>query len=508
MSHPRNTRHGGAAVIPIRPLPAAPTSPRRRERRPPRHKRAGTGEGGRKLRGESPHPGIILQLPAATGRRWPLAIVFGDPGDPRVSKRGKRKYKRSLKGMTDVQAFEWCVDKSRGMQRQRDNTAVTGEHTAQVLLWSPDANVESALRRYLEVDVGKRENKRGQPIAATTVRRYTRDCLDFVRYCDSHKVTHSHQLTIAMIAGWRDLRAQRPADNRAGASRTSSSLNQELRSARQWLKSMARDGMLAPALSTDRIYGVLKLRTEREPKRRIVRVGEYADHLRAVIRYDGRAKQVLGTAALLGLKSGLRREEMALLQVHDITIGGEWGAIIELPAPKAKYGKPRMIQALPFSPVLVELLTVLVMNRGPDEYVLDATYKGIGNAFKHLHAAAYGVSTELTAHAWRRTAISYATPMQVSDAVRREQFGNTLDVSAKHYESVRGELPIHAGSIDQVVAERAPHGGELERVIIEAEWIRACARRPAKRVKPRVAQRVGPVRASIKDAQPKTRRLP
>lgn len=507
MSHPRNARRdGGAAVIPIRPVPAAP-APAKRPRKPPKHLREGSGEGGRRLRGESPHPGVILQLPAATGRRWPRAIVFDDPSDARVNNRGERKYRRSLAGMTDRQAFDWCVDKSAAMRRQRDDAAISGEHTAQVLLWSPSVDVDSALRRYLELDVGRRRNKRDQPRAATTLTRYTRDCLDFVSYCEANKVTHSHQVSIALIAGWRDARAQRAADNRDGSERKASTLNQELRSVRQWLKAMARDGMLRPALTADRTYGALKLRTEREPARRIVRVSEYTDHLRAVIRYDARARRVLTTAALLGLKSGLRREEATLVQVRDIIIGGEWGAVIELPADKAKYGKARTIQALPFSPVLVELLTALVLNRSPDEYVLDATYDSIGNAFDKLHKPSYGVSSELTAHAWRRTAISYATPMQVSDAVRREQFGNSADVSAKHYESVRGELPIHAESIDAVVADRAPHALALERAILDAEWARAWARKPARRVQPRVAQRVGPVRAAMRDAVPKTRRL-
>lgn len=469
-SSPENTQTI-APVVPIRP--------RKQKEQKQRNKHArDTG----KTRGKSPHPHVILRNPKKTGRKWWMATVRDDPSDARP------EYAVTLTRMTQAEALDWAKRASRRIQFEILGQVADKKTRLQLLLWSKDSVVVTALGRYLNWFVA-RVNGRGQSRSHKTFERYKRDCLDFIGFCASRDVTFCHEVTLPVIADWRDSRFSRLAVGRK-TRRGPGTINLERQSIRLFLKRMIRDGYM-PQLSVDEVYGALELETELEPKKRFLFPDEYEQTFAAYMSYDKASGRLLAAIALLAAKAGLRREEVSLVQVKDIEIGGDWGAVIHLPAEKAKYGKARDIQADPFSPFMAKLLAELIRNRGPEEYISDLDYDAIGNTIRMIRS--HGAPKDFHFHVLRRTSICYAGPMLINETARKEQFGNESDVAAKHYQAAKGKLPMKAKSIDAVLEKTSPASVKLEQQILARAQKAADARQPQQsRVKVRLAQRIKP----------------
>lgn len=457
----------------------APVIPIRTRKKKERNKHArDTG----KTRGQSKHPHVILRDPKKRGRKWWVAIVRDDPSDPRP------EYEVTLTRMTQAQALDWAKVASRRIQFEILGEVADKKSRLQLLLWSEDPKIVSALGRYLNWFVA-RVNGRGQPRSHKTFERYKHDCLDFIGFCATREVVMCHEVTLPLIADWRDSRFSRPSLAHSQKRRSPGTINLERQSIRLFCKRMIRDGYM-PQLRVDEVYGALELETEADPKKRFLFPDEYETTLGAYHSYDKASSRYLAGIALLAAKSGLRREEVSLVQVKDIELGGKWGAVIHLPADKAKYGKARDIQAAPFSPFMSELLRELVRNRGPEEYISDLDYDAIGNTIRLIRS--HGAPKDFHFHVLRRTSICYAGPMMVNETARKEQFGNEADVAAKHYQSAKGKLPMKAKSIDAVVQKTNPNAVKLERLILKRLAAAADARLPQTRVKIRLPQRIKP----------------
>lgn len=439
----------------------------------------------RRERGSSPHPGVILLDPKRTGRSWWIARITGDPNDPRPT------YAVTLQQTTKAQAIDFARTTSQRIVRERLGHVADRQPRLRLALWADDAYEPSSLRRYLEWFAAKR-NKRKQLTSRATLATYQRECIAFVRWLRGRGVTYCHELTKPLIAEWRDQRFHMTATNKPGM-RAPGTINIERKAVRLFLRRAIGDGHM-PQLHIDEIYRVLALEQEAEPARRFLLPPEYAATLGAAIHRDAlpTVRRHIGPPLLLDLKLGFRREELSLIRVSDVTFGGPWGAVIAVRDTVAKFGKARNVQCLPFSPLAVELLAQMCRNRGPDEYISDLSYKQLGDVIRKL-VARHGAPADYHAHCNRRTSVCYAGPMQVSETVRTEQWGHDADTAAKSYAAARGHLPMQADSMDAVVAAVAPAALALERAVIEQARYDADRRKPAKRVRERVAQRYRPI---------------
>lgn len=456
------------ALVPV-PDPA----PEKKERSKHARKNGAT-------RGDSDHPGIVLIPPnKKKGERWYVARIENDPADVR------RNYKHTLANKNKAEAIFWAIGTSKRIVDDRNEEKKRNETQIKLPLWDDNPEIISGLRRYLD-RFATRKNGRKQRSSRTTYDRYKRDNLDFVGFCKGRGITLCSEVTLPTLALWRDSRATRIARGK-GEVRTNGSINLERQSIRLFLKRMIRDGFMRQ-LTVDEAYGALELEPKDEPKKRFLFPREYQKTIHAYIEYDKKSERASSPISLLCAKLGLRREEVCLVQVKDVTIGGDWGAEIFLSAEKAKYGKERTIICEPFSPFAVKLLIELVRNRGPEEYISDLDYDALGNIISLIRS--YGAPKDFTTHMLRRTSICYCGPMLINETARAEQYGNEAEVAAKYYQAAKGQLPMRAKSIDAVVAEKAPQALKLEARILEAARLAADARTPQKRVTKRIPARL------------------
>lgn len=433
-------------------------------------------------RGDSDHRGIVLIPPnKKAGERWYVARIEDDPADVR------RNYKYTLVDKNKAEAIVWAKGTSERIIFQRQEEKKNDERLIKLLLWTEDPEKPCALRQYI-AKFSAETNGRKQKRSLTTARRYLRDCLDFVRYCNAHGTTYAHEIRLPVIAGWRDSRFIRLVKSR-GDRRSNGSINLERQSIRLFLKRLIVDGYI-PRLRLDSamVYECLKLETKIEPKKRFLSPAEYRKTLHAYIEYDKKSGRTSATITLLCAKLGLRREEVSLIQVKEVHLSRDWKIVINLPASKAKYGKARTIRCEPFSPVAAKLLAELVRNRGPEEYISDLDYAGIGNITGLIRS--YGAPKDFHHHMLRRTSICYCGPMLISETERSDQYGNEAEVSRKYYQAADGLLPLRAESIDEVVRLKEPQALKLEARILEAARLAADARTPQKKVAKRIAARV------------------
>jgi integrase len=413
-----------------------------------------------RVRQESRTKGVTIIRPRP-GRQF-YAVRYTDPSS------GKCKQPR-LSGVTTLQAAEAAAETlSRTLQRRRLEVTLAGGREFAGSTCSLGEEVETYLAA-----VGRKVSKRGARTSPVTLRRY-RDGLEaFVEWCRGRGVTQLSELSRATLSEWL---TSRQAALAHGQPREASTVNQEVKPIRQMLVAAAIGGRLHH-LSSDAIRGTLARLTQPAPKPRCYSVAEIAAILQAALDYDAQPDLRPGTPQIapiiaVALLSGMRRGELAKLQVRDVlfdapsefdpsvTTGLD---IIRLPATKTKTHQKRDIEMAPYSPLLGELMRALVARRAGHERVLRVGYVALGDYAWRLRA--FGAPADFCLKDLRSTCATLQCPLPGNPKAKAARLGHTLAVAELHYFSLPSGLPVTAPNIESVVKCEALVRTVIERLV-------------------------------------------
>lgn len=413
-----------------------------------------------RARQDSRTRGVTIIRPSP-GRQF-YALRYTDPST------GKCKQPR-LAGVTTLEAAEASAETlSRTLQRRKlDVTLAGGREYA-----GTTCSVREEVTTYLAA-VSRKVSRRGRRTSAITLRRYRDGLGAFAAWCESRGVLQLGQLARATLSDWLTSR-------QSNADRAVSTINQEVKPVRQMLVAAAIAGRLTH-LSSDAIRGSLARLTQPAPKPRCYSVVEVRAILQAALDYDAQSKR--GTPAIapivaVALLSGMRRGELAALQVHEvlfdapseydptITTGLD---LIRLPARKTKTYVARDIAMAPYSPLLGELLRALIRGRPGHERVLRVGYVALGDYAWRLRE--FGAPPDFQLKDLRSTCATYQSPLPGNAKAKAGRLGHTLAVAEEHYLALPSGTPVTAPDLETVMK-----CSELVRVVIERVLQRAGGR--------------------------------
>jgi integrase len=210
----------------------------------------------------------------------------------------------------------------------------------------------------------------------------------------------------------------------------------------------------------------LALKAEDEPKARprCYTVPEVRKLLRAALDADANAGVCRGElvapvapAVALGLLTGMRRKELALVTVGDVDFenrrayDGEatHNAMIKLPGLITKGGVARGVALDPYAPILHPLLRALTEGRDPRELLLGLTYGQFSSMIPRL--LEHGAPEDFQAKTMRSTCASYQGSLRGNPKMKSDRLGHTLAVSEKHYQAIPDGAPAEAESLEAIM---------------------------------------------------------
>jgi integrase len=382
---------------------------------------------------------------------------------------------------TPKAAAKAAVQLWRNLERRKLQVTVAGgrAHACSV------ATLRQEIETYLTA-VKRKVSKRGKRTSAVTVRRYRDSLEQWASWCEKRDCMHLNQLVRTGLSEWVAARLGTLSLTARGEPRKVSTINQEVKPVRQMLVAAALAGRLVH-LSSDAIRGALKRLTQEAPTPRCYSVPEIRDALRAAMDFDVsplKSRRSAPTAPLVaaGLLGGLRRGELASLQVHDvlfdapsdydpsITTGVD---VLRLPKHKVKTGVARDVQMVPYSPLLGELMRELIRGRAGHERVFRMSYQSMGSLSKRLRAAGRTPPKGFCMKDLRSTCATYQSPLVGNAKAKADRLGHTLAVAEEHYLALPSGTPLTAPDLETVM-QCAP---ELREIIARLKT----TRQPGKR---------------------------
>jgi len=426
-------------------------------------------------RGQSKHPGVVVIRPRA-GRPF-YALRYAEP------ETGKSRERR-LEGVTTLpEAEAAAITMHRNLQRRALQVTLAGGREF--------ASSVSTLRQEIETYLAGLKRKvspRGRPTRPITLRRY-RDALgQWATWCEKRGCAQLNQLTRTTLSEW--LASRLGTLSKAGAPRKVSTVNQDVKPVRQMLVAAALAGRMVH-LTSDAIRGGLKRLTQPAPLPRCYSVPEIRSVLRAALDYDlspHRHARSAPTAPIVAaaLLSGMRRGELATLQVHEvlfdapsdydpsITTGVD---VLRLPASKVKTGVARDVAMAPYSPILGDLMRTLTRGRAGREYVFRMGYQAIGLIAKRLGKAGRTAPAGFCLKDLRSTCATYQSPLPGNAKAKADRLGHTLQIAERHYLSIPSGTPLTAPDLETVMKCKA----EMREVIARVKASAKATRLPGNR---------------------------
>lgn len=438
------------------PAPSAADAPRAPARRKRRSKPK------RVERGQSKHPGVVVIRPRPGRPNYALRYTEPETGLARQPK---------LPGVTTIAEAEAAAfELHRNLQqRSLQVTLVGGREFA-----SSAASVRQEIDLYLS-SVRRKVSRHGRSTSPHTLDNYRIALEQFAGWCEKRGCAQVSKLTRNLLAEWCESRFTRVV--RGGKTRMASTVNQDLKPVRQMLVAAALAGRLAH-LTSDAIRGALKSATEPAPKPRCYSVPEIRAALRATLEYDesdfraGLAQ--FAPVVAVGLLAGMRRSELAELQVRDvlfdapsdydpsITTGLD---LIRLPGSKTKTGAPRDVLTTAFSPLLGELLRALTRGRAGHERVFRFTEEELGSRAEKLRAGGRKPPKGFCLKDLRSTCATYQCPLAGSIKAKADRLGHTIGIAERHYLALPSGTPVSAPDLETVMQCKA----ELRQVIAQVQ---------------------------------------
>jgi integrase len=329
------------------------------------------------------------------------------------------------------------------------------------------ASSVSTLRQEIETyltAVKHKVSKRGKRTSAITLQRYRSSLEQWASWSEKRDCMQLNQLVRPALSEWVSTRLGTLSLTVRGEPRKISTINQEVKPVRQMLIAAALAGRLVH-LNSDAIRGGLKRLTQEATVPRCYSVPEIRDALRAALDFDvspRKSKRSAPTAPVVaaGLLGGLRRGELALLQVHDvlfdapseynpsITTGVD---VIRLPKHKVKTGVERDVQMAPYSPLLGELMRELIRGRAGHERVFRMSYQAIGSLSKRLRAGGRTPPEGFCMKDLRSTCATYQSPLPGNAKAKADRLGHTLAVAEEHYLALPSGTPVTAPDLETVM---------------------------------------------------------
>jgi len=363
-------------------------------------------------------------------------------------------------------ADQFALRKSVELDAAKRAIEVNGRCAARLIADECDQYLREASR------AARKGPRKGKPMSPITVARYTAALDGFKAWCESRGLKTLQHLTRDKLSEWSSSCLDRPTPN--GRERLMSTVNFELKPIRSMLL-LARGKGRFESLDGEAIASALERYPEAKPEPKCLSVSAIRAVLRAVIERDSARREHAGPAFALGLLGGLRRAE-TLLTVGNVRLNepGEYDssathAVLHV---TGKTGA-RVVELLPYSPLLLELLTALVAGRADGERLHDLDYEQIGAE----SAALARLGGELEGFAFktlRSTCASYQGPLAGDLKAKADRLGHRLAVAETYYLARPRGLPHLADSLDALMqcepelraiidAVKRPHGRRASR---------------------------------------------
>lgn len=405
----------------------------------------------KKRRGKR-HPGVVLIKPDEE-RRIGWRARFRDPDSGRMT---KEKIPADL--TTAELREDWCVRKSKSLQRRRLEIDAGGDRVRA-------AELSKAIAEYFAV-----EEKRLRP---QTVTLYRTAIGEFEEWALARRLDSTSKLTRAALPGFRDhLLTKRKrgyvAGGKRGERKTSdhllspSTVNWHLRALKTLLNHWRARGMVS--LTTDAISDGLKPVPVPKEAPEFLRTAELRALLKAALEHDAetfsetraehrgqgergttRRYEPIAPLVLVTLLCGFRREEALALRWESVDLAaldydGKRVGEIRLKASDVKTKMARAIR-LDVSPSVRELLEAMKADKGRAAYVFGGKHpmtKTAAEAARRRLIGSYGAPKAFTWQLLRSTCATYScnAPGIFGDAASfssAKRLGHSVEVSEKHY---------------------------------------------------------------------------
>ncbi len=407
--------------------------------------RTGGGKRGTRNPGESPHSGVVLIPPNAARRKATWSMRWQDPDTE----------------CRHEQRIEHCTHPTR----HRAAAVIEAKRrAAQIAKAKLEISLGRARRSGVSIDqeivtymqsVTASTSASGRRTQQVTLDAYAGELARFAAWMRDADVTTLDDLTAADLSAWKHSRviAKARAGAGIGTLRKSSTVNQEIKPARQMLIAARKGGRLL-ALDSDAINGALERLVEGRPEPRCLTVPEIKQLLAAAIAMDadlnGRKNgERVAPSIAVGLLTGLRRGELGGITVGAVQLDVS-GDFIDVPKELTKNYQQRDVEAQSYSPMLGVLLRALIDGRAdPSEPLLDLDDKMLGSVAVRLRK--YGAPADFNIKTLRSTCASYQLPLPGDLKRKADRQGHTLAVAAKHYLSLPRGTALTAASLEAVM---------------------------------------------------------
>lgn len=410
----------------------------------------------RRRRARRRTPGVVLIPPDAARAKLNYSLRWRDPAT-----RGWRY--ETLRGITTEKAAQpYALRKSVELDERKRRLAIDGQCAVTMIADEVRGYVAEA-----SLSARKGPNK-GKPLGAITVRRYTDTLAAFAAWCAQRELTSLRDLTRAKLSEWRA--ARRDTLTPSGQPRRVSTLNHELKPVRQMLLQARAQGRFE-SLDSDAINGALLSYPEAAPAPVCLSVPAMRALLQAVVTRDARRGWQAAPAFAIALLAGTRRAEVTAMRVSHFNPAEptEYDPAVTHPTLFVPVGKtgPRTVELLPYSPLLVELLGEMVVDRAPTKARLgDVDYAALG---KESTALAKVIGFDFSFKTLRSTCASYQGPIAGDAKSKADRLGHTMAVAQTYYLALPKGTPRVAPSLDALM-QLEP---ELRAIIDAVKQLRA-----------------------------------
>lgn len=352
---------------------------------------------------------------------------------------------QTLIGISDPErARTPAVRKSVELDKKRAEVALHGQAVVVPIATESARYLTEASR------AAKKGPNKGRPLAPNTVDDYRTQLDRFTKWCAARNRTMLGQITRADLSDFRLSLCE---------GRSNASVNFEMKAVRQMLLG-ARAGGRLDTLDSDAIKSGLAPFVLPDPDPVCLTTTQISALLAAAPAIDVR----IGVAVALGLLAGLRLGEATALRVQDYSPrqpasdGGTYPALL---VGGGKTGA-RVVELLPYSPLVVELLDAVTRGRAPDALLLGYTRHRTHRRAKRANRNPPGYNEiggvcatqgrlGVTYKTLRSTCASYQNPLPGSDKQKADRLGHTLEVNEHHYQALPPGTAVTAPSLDAVM---------------------------------------------------------
>lgn len=417
----------------------------------------------RTRRFRSPHPGVKIRK-----RYWPksglttYSAIFLDPDTGKMASVSLTE----LGHLNEVQRKDYCVRKSKEIQRRKDELAAGGQRRTQT-----DINV--AVDRYLE--------EKGREIRARTVEIYgeaLQRFRDWVKIANIHLAEHLaphhlHQLR-AYLIGLPKRQAEKGGKRGKRSEgierRRPPSINRDIRSIRTMLTYWRRRD-LTPLLTSDHLIDRLQFVKEPKGLKTFLMQDTLALLLAACQRHDAvkftetRAEHAgdvpVGSTpryfeitpfVLTVLLTGCRVGEVRKLQWRQVLLEHKYIALDDTEGVKTATGRRISLDECP---LLSLMLAAMKLRSGPTPFVFGGATelsKEVADNCRDRMLRQF----DAPAFTWQELRRTCGTFLSCASGIRgagsawlsAARLGHGLDVAQKHYLGVLNNIPVEAKTLE------------------------------------------------------------